>query len=85
MGRGAKLNNPVRRFRSCFRGSDGPFADLAAFTDWVTVCAKSDDPLFYALIDKATGRASGMASFLRIVPETKGRSLEELEQFLVRH
>ncbi len=47
----------------------GPFVDLAAFTDWLEGCAKSHDPLFYALVDKATGRASGMASFLRIVPE----------------
>ncbi len=47
----------------------GPFADQASFTDWLAGCAESDDPLFFALIDKACGRASGMASFLRIVPE----------------
>ena len=46
----------------------GPFADLAAFTDWLAGCGRSDDPLFYALIDTATGRASGVASLMRIVP-----------------
>ena len=33
----------------------GPFDDLAAFTDWLTGRAESDDPLFYTLIDKASG------------------------------
>jgi RimJ/RimL family protein N-acetyltransferase len=46
----------------------GPFADLKSFRSWLTERAASNDPLFYAVIDLATGRASGMASYLRIVP-----------------
>ena len=46
----------------------GPFADLAAFRTWLEGCAKETDPLFYAVVDGATGRASGMASYLRITP-----------------
>src|SRR5262249_52660726 len=46
----------------------GPFADLAAFTTWLVDRAASADPLFYSVIDRETGRAAGMTSFLRIVP-----------------
>jgi RimJ/RimL family protein N-acetyltransferase len=46
----------------------GPFADMASFKSWLVERAASNDPLFYAVIDKATGKAAGMASFLRIVP-----------------
>jgi RimJ/RimL family protein N-acetyltransferase len=46
----------------------GPFADFVAFKSWVAERAASNDPLFYAVIDLATGKAAGMASFLRIVP-----------------
>ena len=46
----------------------GPFADMAAFRAWLTECARQTDPLFVAIIDKASGRAAGMASYLRIAP-----------------
>jgi len=46
----------------------GPFADIGGFTAWLVERAASTDPLFYAVIDEASGRAAGMASFLRIVP-----------------
>jgi len=46
----------------------GPFADFAAFNTWLIERAASSDPLFYAVVDVATGRAAGMASYLRIVP-----------------
>lgn len=46
----------------------GPFASEAEFTDWLTARAESADPLFYAVVDAATGQAEGMASYLRIVP-----------------
>jgi RimJ/RimL family protein N-acetyltransferase len=46
----------------------GPFADLASFRTWLSGCAQSRDPLFVTIVDKASGRASGMASFLRIAP-----------------
>jgi RimJ/RimL family protein N-acetyltransferase len=46
----------------------GPFADMAAFRAWLAECARQTDPLFVAIIDKASGRAAGMASYLRIAP-----------------
>ncbi len=52
----------------------GPFEDLAAFTGWLQDRAAGDDPLFFAVRDKETGRAGGMASYLNIHPEH--RSIE---------
>ena len=49
--------------------SYGPFASLQVFTDWVQGRAASDDPLFYAVVDRASGAARGMAGYLRVVPE----------------
>jgi RimJ/RimL family protein N-acetyltransferase len=46
----------------------GPFAELAAFRAWLEGCARESDPLFLSVIDGATGRPSGMASFMRITP-----------------
>ena len=46
----------------------GPFTDEAAFSSWAAERAASKDPLFYAVIDLSTGRASGMMSYLRIAP-----------------
>jgi RimJ/RimL family protein N-acetyltransferase len=47
----------------------GPFANQSAFTEWLKGRAASDDPLFYAVIDRTSGQARGMASLMRIVPE----------------
>jgi RimJ/RimL family protein N-acetyltransferase len=47
----------------------GPFADDAAFRSWLDDIASKDDPLFHAILDQ-TGEAVGMASFMRISPET---------------
>jgi RimJ/RimL family protein N-acetyltransferase len=48
--------------------SYGPFASLDAYQDWMRgVCAR-DDPLFHAIIDAATAKAVGVASYLRIDP-----------------
>ena len=46
----------------------GPFADEAEFTRWVEARAATIDPLFYAVVETRTGRALGMASYLRVVP-----------------
>ncbi len=46
----------------------GPFGSLAEVTDWVKACSQSTDPLFFAIIDKRSGRAIGVASFLRMDP-----------------
>ena len=47
----------------------GPFDDRDAMRAWLTQCAASDDPLFFAVAERDTGRRVGMCSFLSIVPE----------------
>jgi RimJ/RimL family protein N-acetyltransferase len=47
----------------------GPFENQRVFTEWLKERAASDDPLFYAVIDRASRQARGMASLMRIVPE----------------
>lgn len=47
----------------------GPFADEAAWRGWAERMAGLADPFFYAIRDLSTGRAAGVASFLRISPE----------------
>lgn len=47
----------------------GPFPDAAAYADWVAAHAAGDDPLFFAVLDRATGAPRGVASYLRITPE----------------
>lgn len=46
----------------------GPFADEAAFTAWLTRHAATADPLAFAVIDRAGGRAAGVVTFMSIVP-----------------
>ena len=46
----------------------GPFGDEAAYSAWVAGAADSLDPLFFAIVDASTGRAAGVASYLRIEP-----------------
>lgn len=46
----------------------GPFESEAAMATWLAGCAGSEDPLFFTILDGADGRASGMASYLRITP-----------------
>jgi len=48
---------------------DGPFAGAADFHRWLVGRAASDDPLFYSIVDRASARALGMASYLRITPD----------------
>jgi RimJ/RimL family protein N-acetyltransferase len=44
----------------------GPFGSLAEFTAWLAAHEDSQDPLFFTIVDEATGRATGLASYLRI-------------------
>ncbi len=46
----------------------GPFAAFADYRRWVEASAGSEDPLFHAITDLATGLAVGVASYLRIEP-----------------
>jgi RimJ/RimL family protein N-acetyltransferase len=47
----------------------GPFEQFEEYLDWVRRVAAGDDPLFFAVVDLTTGRAAGVASYLRIAPE----------------
>ena len=46
----------------------GPFAGQGAFERWLMEQARSSDPLFFAVVEEQSGQASGMASYLNIVP-----------------
>jgi RimJ/RimL family protein N-acetyltransferase len=45
---------------------NGPFATLAEYTEWIEARENSLDPLFFAVVDGASGKATGIASYLRI-------------------
>jgi RimJ/RimL family protein N-acetyltransferase len=46
----------------------GPFATLEDYRDWLERFCTGDDPLFHAIIDNASGKTLGVASYLRIDP-----------------
>lgn len=46
----------------------GPFASPAEFNDWMASSCVGDDPCFFAVIDLTSGKAVGLASYLRIDP-----------------
>ena len=46
----------------------GPFEDLEDYRRWMREQALGDDPLFHAVCDSESGRALGVASYLRITP-----------------
>jgi len=48
---------------------DGVPSDEASFVRWAEGAAASDDPLVFAVIDKATGRAEGWQALMRIDPQ----------------
>ncbi|MDH4562938.1 GNAT family protein [Pseudomonas sp. BN411] len=47
----------------------GPFASREPFDAWLEGNAASRDPLFYTVVDLASGRALGVLSYLRIAPK----------------
>jgi len=47
----------------------GPFVALRDFRAWTERFCLGDDPLFHAIVEQASGRALGVASYLRITPE----------------
>ena len=46
----------------------GPFGSAAELRAWMRATCMGDDPLVHAIVDVATGRATGAASFMRIEP-----------------
>ncbi len=47
----------------------GPFDSIDDLRAWMEPASKIDDPLFHALIESATGKAVGMAAYMRIKPD----------------
>jgi len=46
----------------------GPFASEADYRRWLVATCLGDDPMFFAVVDAATGMAAGQASYLNIKP-----------------
>ncbi len=49
--------------------SCGPFTSLDEYLTWMRATCLTDDPLFHAIIDGDTGKAVGVASYMRIDPK----------------
>ncbi|MCL4506707.1 MAG: GNAT family N-acetyltransferase [Chloroflexi bacterium] len=48
--------------------SVGPFARFEDYDAWMRRVTPGDDPLFHAIVDAASGKAVGVAAYLRIDP-----------------
>ena len=48
----------------------GPFSSAAAYHRWAKDTATGTDPLFYVIRQKNSGHCGGVASYLRITPES---------------
>ncbi len=48
---------------------DDPPADLAQMQVWVARAVATQDQLYFAVIDRATGKAAGRQALMRMVPE----------------
>lgn len=46
----------------------GPFDNFSDFETWLEATCCGDDPCFFTVIDLASGKAVGIASYLRITP-----------------
>ncbi|MFA5955842.1 GNAT family N-acetyltransferase [Hyphomicrobium sp.] len=53
------------RFRYLFEGPPATRADLQP---WLETMSRSQDPMFWAVVDKSSGRAVGRQAFMRIEP-----------------
>jgi RimJ/RimL family protein N-acetyltransferase len=53
------------RFQFLFESPD----DRAGFEAWLVRAAAAEDPLYFAVIDRASGRCEGRQALMRIVPE----------------
>ena len=46
----------------------GPFPALEEYRQWLTEVSRTEDPLFFVIVEKPSGRPMGVASYLRIAP-----------------
>jgi RimJ/RimL family protein N-acetyltransferase len=65
-----KANSADTQGRNWTYLSYGPFPSFEAYYDWVSRSSSSTDPLFFAIVDKATHHALGVAGFVRIDPRS---------------
>jgi RimJ/RimL family protein N-acetyltransferase len=49
----------------------GPFATRDQMREWMRGCAESIDPLFFAVVERASGRAVGMCALMRVAPDMR--------------
>ena len=49
----------------------GPFTNAEAMRRWLITCAATSDPLFFAAVERATGKAVGMLALMRMVPDMR--------------
>ncbi len=47
----------------------GPFDSKEGFRAWLESVCEAGDPLFHAIVDLSTGRAVGVAAYMRIQPD----------------
>jgi RimJ/RimL family protein N-acetyltransferase len=62
-GAGGMANGELWRYLH-----SGPFMDRQAFDSYLETKAVSADPMYFALLDRATGVAQGHAAYMRIEP-----------------
>lgn len=46
----------------------GPFNSLESYRDWMSAFCLGDDPMFFAVVERGSGKPYGVASFMRITP-----------------
>jgi RimJ/RimL family protein N-acetyltransferase len=49
--------------------ADHPYPDRRSFETWLTRNATSTDPMFFAVVDRASGHAEGRLALMRMSPE----------------
>jgi RimJ/RimL family protein N-acetyltransferase len=47
---------------------NGPYASEAEFTEWLAGREKSEDPIFFSILDASSNEAAGYCSLMRIEP-----------------
>jgi RimJ/RimL family protein N-acetyltransferase len=63
-------NAAEERGRSWTYLAYGPFRTRPSYRAWMSTHCLGDDPLFFAIIDRAQGQPVGVASYLRITPDS---------------
>lgn len=70
----AHLDDLWTEFTSAPDGRDwtylfvGPFDTIDEFREWLDAAGRNPEQVFYVIVDHSTGRAVGVASYLRIAP-----------------